>query len=110
MPVEQHDCAATVWSGGRSILGYRCQNNAKFFEEDRWWCHLHAPSKIQAKREKRRSESRAADEARQAKADRAYAMADQLTEKLGVKITAYNAIYGGWLLVVSEPQAVLDRP
>ena len=46
---EKHECNGKVWDGFRY---YHCSRNAIYYEEEKWWCGHHAPSKLKVKREK----------------------------------------------------------
>ena len=48
MSAERHRCSGKAEEGytGHS---HGCEINAKLFEEEKWWCHHHAPSTLKAK-------------------------------------------------------------
>lgn len=48
---EKHQCAKWVFSGERwDCGGHACRKGASYFEDNKWWCKIHAPS-VAAKRE-----------------------------------------------------------
>ena len=57
---EKHKCSRR--KGGQSIMGallrhsfpdeMECDKNATYFENDRWWCGFHAPSKIKEREDR----------------------------------------------------------
>ena len=46
---EVHRCSVCVYSGS-SYSGHMCANPAKSKEDDRWYCGIHLPSVVHAKR------------------------------------------------------------
>lgn len=42
-PSERHQCSATVYVG---MTHYSCRKSGRFFENDKWWCTSHVPSKV----------------------------------------------------------------
>lgn len=48
---ESHSCAGHVFDG--TFRGHGCTLNGKYFENGKWYCGIHAPSKTRAKRDKK---------------------------------------------------------
>ena len=46
---SDHMCSASTWGGWHYS---DCGNKGKYFEDDKWWCHHHVPSKLAAKKAK----------------------------------------------------------
>jgi len=53
---EKHDCSKKVYGSNRTFFSSGCSVNAKYFENEQWYCHHHAPSKINERREAERTE------------------------------------------------------
>lgn len=47
---EKHDCSADV--NNESGFGtYKCSRTGSLYEDGKWWCGQHVPSKVKARRE-----------------------------------------------------------
>lgn len=81
MTTEKHRCAGKVSDNRRS---YPCASNGRYEEEGRWWCGVHAPSKVSERYEKKRAKW--ADKRSDAKEIEAYwfDIARQLERRLGL--------------------------
>jgi len=53
---KYNKCSGEIQGDWRS---YPCTKNAKYFEDDKWWCGIHAPSKVKERQEKRDAKERA---------------------------------------------------
>lgn len=56
MKVERHKCEEKVYSRTRSFYGVGCTVNAKYFENEKWYCHHHAPSQKKVRMDAQRAE------------------------------------------------------
>ena len=55
MSENTHECEAMISPGGMygSFNMYQCRKKAKYFEDGKWYCGLHAPSKIKDRRDRK---------------------------------------------------------
>lgn len=103
---DKHACAGRVFPN-RAVRGYPCSNNAKFLEGGQWWCHLHAPSKIAAKREAKYAEWEAAQDRRREARRVAEAKASELSQRLGITVVAVrHSSLGTFDMVIVDPSEV----
>ena len=59
--MSDHKCAARTFRGHHF---YSCHKLGKVEEDGKWWCGIHAPSKVAARRAKRDALWKTEDEAR----------------------------------------------
>jgi hypothetical protein len=112
-PVEKHQCAGKT-SGGGGFYRYACAVNAKYFEEGKWWCHHHAPSKELERREKVNAKYRAQREAYESKLDDGQDRAGKLAVLLGVRFDVHYSAWtskptGGVSLSSEECDTLIER-
>lgn len=50
---DKHFCAGRVWSPG-AMISSACMNNGKHEHDGKWWCRMHHPPTVQARREESR--------------------------------------------------------
>lgn len=78
---ERHSCAGRVWD---RWTHYGCAKPATHFEDEKWWCHVHAPSKIAARKSKKNAEWNAKLDAQRASEVLWNARADALAAKTDI--------------------------
>lgn len=44
--IDKQSCCERVYGDGRGFTGGVCGNRAKFHEGGKWYCGIHAPSKV----------------------------------------------------------------
>ena len=49
----KNQCEARVWGHDAWTGSYPCNNLGKYFEDGKWWCGMHAPSKQREREAKR---------------------------------------------------------
>jgi len=71
-------CESVHW---RTSYPSRCRNSASYEENGAWWCGVHAPSQVDARREKRLAERNARWQAEKARRDDPYITIARLTRE-----------------------------
>ena len=78
---DKRSCAGRVY-GGRDVRGYSCSINAAIQRGGVWWCHVHDPERVKARREAR-------DKAYQVKQDQ-----NQDTQNEGISLLRRLGVNG----------------
>ena len=61
--MDKKQCAERVWD---NFHDYACSRSAKNQEDGKWWCTIHTPSRVKAKREAKSAMWKAERDAREA--------------------------------------------
>ena len=85
MSARTHYCVGSVWNGYRS---QGCGNRAKALVEGRWYCGIHDPVAVAAKRDARAAKWRAEEDARQAR----FAAQRQAADETARRAAAYDEL------------------
>ena len=96
MTSNKHQCAGMRSDPPWYLRKYPCTFNATFSENGQWWCGIHAPSKVKARKEKRDQEWKAKGAAVKAENQR---RADRYTEDAR-KLAAFDQLLEalkGWV-------------
>jgi hypothetical protein len=96
---EKHTCEHKAWSS--RFGNQRCAYNASLQHKGKWYCGLHHPPTVKAKRDKRDAAKRekwAAQDARAAK-DREVGAAEKRVVEAALKLEFFRNELEGWPLV-----------
>lgn len=94
MTTTTHPCSGSTYHGRIGFLP--CVNAGKVERDGRWYCGIHDPVKVAARKAKRDAAETVERLRRQALVDEAEAVAQRLTALLGVRVqTLHNAFDRG---------------
>lgn len=96
MTTETHNCEGTVYGG--IPTEYPCSRKGRHYEDGKWWCGMHAPSKLAAKRAAVSAKYRAERDADEALRVAAEERAKQLAKWLGANVRAKPLYVNGRVL------------